>query len=683
VNRSAQRKLELFLVTFGILALELAVIRWMSQQVRLFAYLNNVLLISAFLGMGLGIGFGKRKPRLFQWTLPALAALCAVLAFAEPLGIVHLSMPDDAIAMWGLIKAPAFVRSFSIVALLFAAVTTVFLCAGSRVGAIFAESESLDAYSADLAGSLAGVLAVSLLSWLETPPPFWFAAGAIPLALLARDWKNWISFAAIVALTWLSVGQAMFSPYYRIDLDRAMSVTGQPLRLSVNRDFHQYVVDLSAKRLSDPSLPAETRMRLQQAELMYRLPFLLSPEKKRALVVGAGTGNDVAAALRAGVAEVVAVEIDPRIWKTGKALHPERPYDDPRVRVVINDARAYFEQNADAQFNVITFGLLDSHAMFSAMSTLRLDNYVYTVESIRSAWNHLDSQGVLCISFAAGGVPWMSDRMYAIVRDATGVEPVIVQHGLQRGRFYLAGKGIDPRVFLARHGIRSVQPGALAETIRVPGDDWPYLYLKPGVVPYGYLGVLTLILLTGVIGVRFAFGAGVLHQSRFDPVLFLMGAAFLLLETRGVTSMSLLFGSTWIVNSAVFAGILALAWIGNAFVRRRTNIDVRWPFVLLTGALLLNYFIGPEDLLPFSLLTRGILGGLVVGLPVGFAGITFSTLFGRSGHPDASLGSNLLGAVVGGCVEYLSIITGLRALVLLALVFYLGAFLFMRKRGLV
>jgi SAM-dependent methyltransferase len=679
LSTSSHRGRDLFLVTFGILALELAVIRWMSQQVRLFAYLNNVLLISAFLGMGLGVGVGKRRPGLFQWALPALAVLCAVLAFAEKLGIVHLSMPDDAIAMWGLVKAPQFVRSLGIVSVLFGAVTLVFLCAGTRVGALFAESDSLDAYSADLAGSLAGVIAVSILSWLETPPLFWFAAGAIPIAFLARSWKSWAALAAVLVLTFISRGDAIFSPYYRIDIDQATHVTGNPVRLSVNRDFHQYINDLSFKRLSDPSVPEDVRMRLRGAEQMYRLPFLLSPEKKRALVVGAGTGNDVAAALRAGFGEVVAVEIDPRIWKVGKARHPERPYDDPRVRPVINDARAYFEQNPDERFNVVTFGLLDSHAMFSAMSTLRLDNYVYTAESVRSAWNRLDSPGILCISFSTGRLQWISDRLFAVVRDATGIEPVIVEHGLQRGRFYLVGKGVDVRALLARYRIPESPPTALAETIRVPSDDWPFLYLKPGVVPYGYLAVLTLILLTAVIGVRFAFGEGILHRSRFDPVLFLMGAAFLLLETRGVTSMSLLFGSTWVVNSAVFAGILGLAWLGNALVRRKRTIDVQLTFALLFLALMLNYFIGPEDLLQFPMLVRGMIGGLVVGLPVGLAGITFSTLLARSAHPDASLGSNLLGAVVGGCVEYLSILTGLRALVLLALVFYMGAFLWVRR----
>jgi hypothetical protein len=672
------RRRDLFLVTFAILALELAIIRWMSQQVRLFGYLSNILLICAFLGMGLGVGLGKRRPALFQWTLPVLAALCAVLAFAQNLGIVHLSMPDDAIAMWGLLKAQSFLRSLGIISPLIVAVTFVFLCAGTRVGAIFAESESLDAYSADLAGSFAGVVGMAVLSWLETPPPVWFAAGAIPIAFLARQWKSWISAVAIVALTWMSIDGAVFSPYYRIDIDRARASIGAPVRLSVNRDFHQYLFDFGPNK-PYARLKPEVRATLQQIERMYILPSLLAPKKERALVIGAGTGNDVAAGLRMGFGEVVAVEIDPRIWKTGKAIHPERPYDHPRAKPIVTDGRAYFEQHPDGRFNLITFALVDAHAMFSAMSTLRLDNYIYTVESIRSAWNHLDDGGVLCVNFAAGRVQWVSDRLVAIIHDATGATPIVVQHGLQQGRFYFVGKGVDLQARLARLGVRPIPPGEQAATMRAATDDWPYLYLKPGVVPYGYLFVLALILAMAVIGVRIAFGADALHRSRFDPVLFLMGAAFLLLETRGVTSMSLLFGSTWIVNSAVFAGILGLAWLGNALVRRKRITNVQWPFAALLAALLLNYFVGPETLLPLPLAARWIAAGVVVGLPVGLAGIAFSTLLARSPHPDASLGSNLLGAVVGGCVEYLSIVTGLRALVLLALAFYLVAMLWLRR----
>ncbi len=671
----APRRGELFLLTFSILALELAIIRWMSQQVRLFGYLNNVILIAAFLGSGLGIGAGRCRPELFAWTLPLLGLLAALLAFAGPLGLIHLSLPDDAIQMWGLRPVGTYAGNLSVVLALFTAVALVFLCAGSRVGAIFAESEALAAYSVDLAGSFVGVIAMALLSAAQTPPPAWLAVATVSLAWFARRWFAWVSFAMVIVLSWLSITGASFSPYYRIDLARAYGITGAPLRLSVNRDFHQYIYDLSERRLSDRSLDPNLRWRLRATEVTYRLPFLLSPNKGDALVVGAGTGNDVAAALRDGFRRVVAVEIDPRIVQIGRQMHPERPYDDSRADVVVNDARAYFEQNRGARFDSIAFGLLDSHAVFSAMSSLRLDNYVYTLQSIRAAWRQLRSPGVLSISFASGGTPWLSYRLYALLRDGTGAEPIVMPHSLQNGRFYMVAKGFDLDSLITRSHIRRLTPGEFAKSVRVPTDDWPFLYLKPAAIPYSYLIVLAAILLIAGTGGRLVFGPTMFHRGYFDPALFLMGAAFLLIETRGVTTLSLLFGSTWIVNAVVFAGILLVAFAANAFVRWHGVSDVRIPLLLLVLSLVVNYFVGPDALLPFSLLWRGIIGGIVNALPVGFAGLTFSALFSRAAEPDAAIGSNLLGAVVGGCVEYLSIAIGLRAVALIALVFYLGVML--------
>src|SRR5689334_16713414 len=89
------------LVTFGILTLELALIRWTAGQVRVFAYISNVVLIVAFLGMGLGVALGRRHPGLIRLTLPLLLLLAVPVALAEPLGLVHLSFPDQSITLWG------------------------------------------------------------------------------------------------------------------------------------------------------------------------------------------------------------------------------------------------------------------------------------------------------------------------------------------------------------------------------------------------------------------------------------------------------------------------------------------------------------------------------------------------------------------------------------------------------
>jgi len=98
-RRSVQ--FQIGLATFGILLLELALIRWTSQQVRVFAYFNNLTLMAAFLGMGLGVAIGDRRPSLQHWTLPALTLLSVLLGLSERLRIVYLRFPDLSISLWG------------------------------------------------------------------------------------------------------------------------------------------------------------------------------------------------------------------------------------------------------------------------------------------------------------------------------------------------------------------------------------------------------------------------------------------------------------------------------------------------------------------------------------------------------------------------------------------------------
>ena len=62
----------------------------------------------------------------------------------------------------------------------------------------------------------------------------------------------------------------------------------------------------------------------------------------------------------------------------------------------------------------------------------------------------------------------------------------------------------------------------------------------------------------------------------------------MLLETKGVVHMALLFGSTWVVNSIVFFAILVMILLSNLYV-----LAVRprrlWPYyALLIAALLVN-----------------------------------------------------------------------------------------------
>ncbi|MDQ2668548.1 MAG: hypothetical protein M3Z05_21520, partial [Gemmatimonadota bacterium] len=575
------RAFQLGLCTFAILALELALIRWISGQIRLVAYFANIILLAAFLGMGLGIALGRKRPALIHACLPALAVLSAVLCFSAQLHLMQLRFPDLTISLWGADTAPSTAWQFAgitmLMTVLFGAVASVFAFAAAPVGWLFDRLPPLRAYSADLLGSLLGVVTMTALAALRASPPVWLAVGALPLLWFSRRALSIAAAVAIVGLAAFSARGAYFSPYNRIDITVGprRSAAQDPLRrdwmLNVNRDFHQFIFDLSDRVVNAASGPT-TRGYLQQ---VYELPFRTRGAASTALVVGAGTGNDVAAALRRGYQKVTAVEIDPLILDMGGILHPEHPYEGPRVELVNDDARAYFQRHAETRYDVVDYGLLDSHAMFSAMSSLRLDNYVYTREGLAAGWAHVKPGGIMAVSFSVFAGPWIEERMLRTISEATGRTPIVVHHGVSYGVTYLVGRDLTPAAIPeAFRSTVTVRPTYPAST-QVPTDNWPFLYLRPGSVPYGYLAVLTMILLCAGLAVRGVYGREIFTRRGLDVPLFFMGAAFMLLETRMVTELSLLFGSTWIVNASVFGGVLLMVLCANLYVVRRAPRHVQ------------------------------------------------------------------------------------------------------------
>jgi len=163
---------------------------------------------------------------------------------------------------------------------------------------------------------------------------------------------------------------------------------------------------------------------------------------------------------------------------------------------------------------------------------------------------------------------------------------------------------------------------------------------------------------------------------RFSPHFFVLGAAFLLLETRSLVSFSLLFGSTWLVNALAFFAILAsvlLAILVNA--RWRINR----PELLYGGlfvALAVAFTLPPESLLIDPAWLRYLLAGVVAFAPVFLANLVFTYSFRDTRTADMAFASNLLGAMVGGALEYVALLTGYRALLLVVAVLYGLAWLF-------
>ncbi len=175
---------------------------------------------------------------------------------------------------------------------------------------------------------------------------------------------------------------------------------------------------------------------------------------------------------------------------------------------------------------------------------------------------------------------------------------------------------------------------------------------------------------------RFIFTA---EGGRINLHFFFLGCAFLLLEFQNVSKATLLFGSTWMVNSYIISSILILILLANLLVSF-FKVRPRLPFyVLLWASIGLLYFVPLDIFNSFGFWGKTILASLFLNLPIFFAGIIFVLSFQETPAKDLALGSNLIGAAFGGLLESLSFITGIKALLLMVLVLYGLSYLFLFK----
>ena len=679
--------LDLALLSLLSLYCEMVVIRWLAADIRVFAYLKNLPLLAAFLGLGLGCIHGGR--RLFGLAPALCLALAGVIAFAQPLGLTHLYFPQHDVWAWndanftahGLPPALLTVRFFAVVLGLFFLVVGLFAALGARLGALFDALPPTRAYTVNLVASLGGIWLFAAVSWLGWPPAGWFALAVLGLARFV--WRRRLALA-LLAATLLAVTLApsatRWSPYYRIDLAPLLvnTETGEQVaagqRLTVNHDYHQQALNLSDRFLRQYPSAA-----LEQARHAYDLPYRFGPAA-RVLVVGAGLGNDVAAALRAGAEQIDAVEIDPAILELGQALHPEQPYRSPRVRLLNDDARSVFAR-AEGPYDLIVFGLLDSHTLLSSLSSLRLDSYVYTRESLRAARRLLAPAGRLALSFSATpeSGDWLAARLFQLLTEAFGEEPVALRTGYDASTLFVVGADVRERLAAdSELAALALDPTPLRQPLPLPTDDWPFLYLRERAVPWLPYGALLVLLLAGGAGmVLLVLGE---RGVRFDAPLFLLGAGFMLVQVKSVSQLSLLFGATWLVNALIVSAILLLALAANLWVARRGTVPLGVAYPLLGLALLGDYALPVDALTGQATAVKATLGTLLPVLPLLFAGGVFATLFARTRRPAQALGSNLLGALAGGLLEYAAMATGFKALGLLALGLYGASWLALSYR---
>lgn len=686
---------ELVLISTLSLFCELMIIRWLATELRIFAYFKNLPLMAAFLGLGLGFIWANKNKDFMRLSTLLFLYLCGLLICALGLHLTYLTFVDPFKFMLFGVGATSGSASAndsslltSLVSLLtmlgtFALTALTFVGFGQRLGQLFEKLPPLKAYSLNVFGALLGTVLFAVLCWFRTSPGIWMAVLGLGLICWRRRPTHFAILAlAIVYSLWLApfiarclYGQnyveTVWSPYYRIDLVRepAPAASGKPgsywgYTLYVNYDNFQQIIDCSPENLARFDEKTQSAMR-QAFERPYHLLDRLPSD---VLVLGAGNGSDTAAALRCGVNHVDSVEIDPGIVELGKRIHPEHPYQNPKQSLKVMDARTFLK-TTDKSYDLILFAFVDSHAAFSSLSSLRMDNHLFTQESLNDAARHLKKDGVIVISFLSMA-DWLWDRHSKALAQATNMVPLgyCMSNGRVDGAMLVAGPGIAGRRALdAGIPARAVN---LQSTTPVATDDWPFLFLPRHEIPTIYMLPIFSVLLLGFCLVAREFKQGMSEPANWQ--MFLTGMGFMLLEVWAMSSLSLLFGSTWLVNCAVISGVMVVILVANLVAAKMGAKQLLIPGACLLVALLGSYVVSVGDLARLGEIPAQSTGTLVFMLPMVFASIIFALLFKGTKSPSTSLAFNIVGGLVGVCLEYLSMWLGLKALGVLAMLIYGG-----------
>ena len=459
---------------------------------------------------------------------------------------------------------------------------------------------------------------------------------------------------------------------------------------------------------------------LAEGGAFYQVPYLLNRDAggrpfDDVLIIGAGSGNDVATALARGAKHVDAVEIDPVLNEIGRQHHPNHHGVDPRVSYHIDDGRS-FVRSTRKKYDLIVYALVDSLVLHSGYSSIRLESFLFTEQAFRDLEATLKPGGVFVLyNYYRQG--WVVGRLATLLNRVFGAEPIVLSLPYQaeitprdnqgnRLSFLIAGAANNPTLHAIRSHLGDDQfwwlhprpsanlgtaaygaappsvPGILpgewfklgAARVQtegigpLPSDDFPFLYLREPVIPaLNIRGML----IVGILSLAMLFAFAPVRTARPNGQMFFLAAGFMLLETKGIVHLAILFGSTWMVNSIVFAAILSMALLSNLYVLWR-NPGRLWPYYgLLVASLLVNLLVPMSTFLALPGITRIVVSCLVVFIPIFFAGVVFTASFAKSQRTDLDFGSNIGGVILGGLSENLSLWLGFNNLLVIAILYYL------------
>lgn len=657
---------------------ELVIIRMQADAFQLFAHFKNISLLSCFLGLGIGYSLktganGKTRNLSTPLAVPLLALQiiagnCLLRLFDLNFMLLNPTSEQATMGLYNASAIPDRMMSFGLLTFFFVLNALAFIPFGQLASRLMEKREKLVAYSWNLAGSLIGIAIIVVISYLWTPPALWFALIVVAVFPFLRSSRALLlnAVSGMVALAFLAVPLNHFrvdyhSPYQIISV---MMEPENP-RLFSNNTWFQSMLDLRPEALArnDSSKPL--------AEY-YNLAYLFKPSPKNVLIVGSGSGNDVAAALRNGAEHVDAVEIDPVIIEVGRHLHPERPYADARVEVHNDDARSFIRRT-DKKYDLIVYGLLDSATLMSGNSAgMRMDSYVWTQEAFNEAKQKLAPGGA--ISMAACIYPSMGPKIFRMLKETfPGLTPYVYRTNWDAGFTFLVGEGLEPPSEPPSFQDLTEEFTRTSVGQVVSTDDWPFLFIFEKSYPFSYMAVILALFVVSYFLLSHFSGVKV---REYSASCFFLGAGFMLVETKSIAQLALVFGSTWIVTSVVIAAILVLAFLANLLILYKVKIPGIVIYLLILASLGFGIWIVDAPVLhELSAVNEKLLLTLAMTLPLFFSGLAFSQAVLSARSVSIALASNLLGAMLGGFLEYNALYFGYKSLFYIAGALYILAFL--------
>ncbi len=681
---------ELLILSAVSLYLEVLLIRWLSADVRAFSAFRTFPLVTCFIG--LGVGFSLGKDRFFSLApVFLLISVCAIKA-VEFLNISLIPFPTNSITSWGQINGTGLTFAtwvFFLAQVLFCILAGPFaamVCIGERLGVLFNKIEKpLKAYCINIFGAIAGSIVLTALSFFEISPFYQIIPVMLVLGFYVCKLEKKALLATAVSLVALVVigmqnrpvepnSRTIWSPYQRLDLVPILGDENEVIghHLLSNRIPYQSAMDLSEANIAKIHATKVNHEALETGLRRYEMPYKLAKNLDDVLIVGSGMGNDVTTALRYKAKSIDAVELDSSILNLGRTLNPAKPYASPLVHAHCDDARHFFNAT-NKHYDLIVLSHLDSGYVVGQGSCSRVDNYVYTRESIARALTLLKPDGILVLSYFTVK-PWFNDRLLRTTTAGAGYQPLEFADSRDlrfANTYYVLGAAVKDHTFklptelaeFARPPVHDLQP------IRLLTDDWPFLYVTPGTFDLPYLFVLAETLLIALfLGRKFL-------TARPGPEagqMFFLGAGFMLLELQAISRLARLFGSTWLTSSIVINGVLIMILLANFLVIQKRDLFVQkinLLYVLLSASLLTSFLL-PVNQIVLSVPFGELLIAFLTVLPMFFAAMIFACSFSKVANSSTALAYNLFGAVLGSLLEYAANYIGINKLVLIGFTLY-------------